>query len=107
MEDNPILTAALSVAAEHYRISKEDLKKTLQPGPGKDKAVIIEARGAFIYMVTMYGLSIAAAARFIDLNRGNAATYKKKFLDASKFVIQARLMSRVAARIQMAKSPKS
>lgn len=103
MEDNPILTAALSVVANYYKVQKEDLKKTLSPGPGKDKATIIIARGAFLYIANCYGLTSSAAARFIDLNRGNAAAYKKKFEENSKWAIQAKLMSRVGKEINTKK----
>ena len=105
MEDNPILTAALSVVAAHYNLKQEDLKRTLSPGPGKDKATIILARGAFLYIANMYGLTSSSASRYIDLNRGNANTYHKKFLAATKWADQAKLMSRVGKAIST-KTPK-
>ncbi len=98
---NPILDAALSVAADHYKVTQKHMKETLTAGKGNKHESVILARGAYIYIANMYGIASGVSADYIGLNRGNATTNRQRFEKEMKPKEQLSLFDKVGKRIQL------
>jgi len=106
MKDNPILSAALSVAADHYNVRKEELCYPLDKAfsdrliDERNKKVML-ARGAYLHIATTYNITSLSAADYIGLNAGNATTYRQRFQSQMKPSEQLSLFDKVGKRIQL------
>jgi len=88
--NNTILDHVLSVVCKSYKVTRKDMTTKQEAGRGGNDDITL-ARGAYMFLSSEIGISGAAASRYIFLNKGNASTYRTKFIQTESEIKKQRL----------------
>jgi len=88
--NNTILDHVLNVICKSYKVTRKDMTTKQDAGKG-GKDDITLARGAYMFLSSEIGISGVAASRYIFLNKGNASTYRTKFIQTESEIQKQRL----------------
>jgi len=88
--NNTILDHVLNVICKSYKVTRKDMTTKQAAGKG-GKYDITLARGAYMFLSSEIGISGVAASRYIFLNKGNASTYRTKFIQTESEIQKQRL----------------
>jgi len=87
---NTILDHVLSVVCTSYKVTRKDMTAKQEAGRGRQNNITL-ARGAYMFISSEIGISGVAASRYIFLNKGNASTYRTKFIQTESEIKKERL----------------
>lgn len=88
--NNTILDHVLSVVCKSYKVTRDDMTAKQDAGRGGNDDVTL-ARGAYMFISSEIGISGVAASRYLFLNKGNASTYRTKFIQTESEIKKQRL----------------
>jgi hypothetical protein len=88
--NNTILDHVLTVVCKSYKVSRDDMTAKQDAGRGGNDD-ITKARGAYMFISSEIGISGVVASKYIALNKGNASTYRTKFILKTDDVLKQRL----------------
>ena len=77
--NNTILDHVINVVCKSYKVSRDNMTAKQDAGRGGNDNVTL-ARGAYMFISSEIGISGVVASKYIALNKGNASTYRTKFI---------------------------
>ena len=88
--NNTILDHVINVVCKSYKVSRDNMTAKQDAGRGGNDDVTL-ARGAYMFISSEIGISGVVASKYIALNKGNASTYRTKFIHTESDIQKQRL----------------
>lgn len=88
--NNTILDHVINVVCKSYKVSRDNMTAKQDAGRGGNDDVTL-ARGAYMFISSEIGISGVVASKYIALNKGNASTYRTKFIQNETDIQKQRL----------------